>query len=607
MSHFRYYLALLLTALPVVPGRSAVLEPSDGAFQDNFGWSLGYSNNIAVIGTPWDNISRSDQGSAYVFRSIETATGTHTQNFKLIASDAAASDELGFSVSVFGTSAIVGAAYDNGTRSDQGSVYLYRNLDTATGSTVTETAKLIASDPTASAYFGFASSLNGNTALIGASGATVDDNSNQGAAYLYRNLNTATGTATQNAKLVSSNGETYDSFGSSVSLDGTMGLVGAYNTSAGGNAYLFRDLDTATETISEDVVLQASNAYVNMGFGAIVALKGSTGLVSGAQEVYLFRDLDTATGTVTENARLAASDNKPDLDLFGTAIAFSGNTAIIGDAYHNMVVADMGAAYLYLNTDTASGTVTENVKIIRSNGEGNDYFGASVALEGDTFVIGAYFAGKSNGTYSGVAYTGSVKSLTTLDDGNKSVTIKGISFESRQDWVVGEHTSANSVTLSAGDSAMVTEAGKAVYVGRNAGSDANLLNIKGQLIANEVYIGSLEGNTGNMLRLENTATFTLEAIRLADGNILSLAGNYATFEEIALYLDETKLQIWTEGLWETVNGSNFAELIRWNYSTGYTDITAVPEPSTWVVIGIGGFILVFGRLCRRRSAVGRYF
>lgn len=585
-----YRLSTALLALLAFPCsvQAATLEPSDGAFQDQFGWALGYSNNIAVIGAPWDNIARSDQGSAYVYRSVETATGTVTQNFKLTAGDAAASDELGSSVSVFGTSAIVGAAYDESN--DRGSVYLYRNLDTATGPTVTQNAKLIASDPTSSANFGVATSLYENTALVGAYGATVNGNSSQGAVYLYRNLDTATGTVTQNAKLIASDGSESNWFGAYVSLYGTMGIVNAYNTSPAGSAYLYRNLDTATGTVTEDAKFANSDGA---GFNGPLSMDGTNALLAAGPDTYLYRNLDTAGGPLQEAAKLSFSNET----IYGaTAIALSGTNAIVGDGYQEN---SMGAAYLYTGLDTVSGSVTENVKIIRSSREGNDYFGASAALEGDTFVIGAYFGGKSNGTYSGTAHTGSVASLTTLDAGNAARNISGISFISQQDWVIGKATSGNSVTLGEGDTADVRAGGKAVHVGQNAGSNSNLLTINGTLLANEVYIGSIDGNSGNMLQLNEGASFEIAVFRLAYGNTLSIEGDYSDFASLMLYLGASSLQVWDGGLWETVDEDNYEDLISRNYSAGYTAVEAVPEPSAWLLMVLGGIVLALLR--RRRS------
>lgn len=574
---------LLVAALPS-SGQAAGLQASDGQFQDSFGWSVALEGNTGLVGAIWDDgassSSTAERGAAYLFRNLDTATGTITESVKLTASDAKNGDDLGTSMALVGNTALVGAAaFDKGGK---GSAYLYRNLDTAPA-TVTQTAKLSALDLTSGAMFGYAISMDGTMALIGAPRENIGDNDMQGAVYLYRNLDTVTGgTINQTAKLVSSEGETWGMFGDYVSLSGNMGIVIADNFD-GGSAYLYRNLDTTTQTlITEDAKFQNTN---NEGFTGPASLKGTNAVLLAGANAYLYRNLDTAEGPLQEAAILSFSD--PTI-YGGTSLAFSGSTALIGDHYQ----ADVGAAYLYLGLDSATGARTEDVKIIATHGEGNDRFGISVSLDGDRFIIGADGA---NGkvVYSGKAFYGTVSSLTTLDMGNTSRDISEISFSSKVDWIVGKTTSGNTVTLGADDRAEILAAGKAVYVGQNSGANSNILSIKGNLVANEVYIGSIDGNTGNTLRFEETASFTITTLRLAAGNTLLLKGDYADINSLLLYLGETSLTLWNHGIWETVDAENYAELISQNYSSGYTSIEAIPEPTTWMFLALGaiGFFL----------------
>jgi hypothetical protein len=129
--------------------------------------------------------------------------------------------------------------------------------------------------------------------------------------------------------------------------------------------------------------------------------------------------------------------------FLGDDISLSGGTGLVGAANKD---SGRGAAYLYRNLDTAAGAVTENVEIRASSRSANDYFGRSVALEGDTFAIAGSLTedrvySTGNLEYgdiiipvtTGKVFVGSVKSVTTLDDGNTSKTISGISFVSRED------------------------------------------------------------------------------------------------------------------------------------------------------------------------------
>lgn len=125
---------------------------------------------------------------------------THAQ--MLIASGGEAGDSFGNSVSVAGSIALVGAeSHDYGTNISQGLAYVFRDLNTATG-TVSQNVQLTASDGAAEDFFGSSVSLSGTTGLVGARWGDVGVNGMAGAAYVFRNLDTATGTIIQNAKLI---------------------------------------------------------------------------------------------------------------------------------------------------------------------------------------------------------------------------------------------------------------------------------------------------------------------------------------------------------------------------------------------------------------------
>lgn len=95
--------------------------------------------------------------------------------------------------------------------------------------------------------------------------------------------------------------------------------------------------------------------------------------------------------------------------------------------------------------------------------------------------------------------------MTTLDTGNTSKVISGISFVSQEDWIVGKTTSSNQVTLSAGDSATVTVGSASISVSKSAGSNNNTLVINGSATTNQVNVGAI-GNSGNRLNIDGSVT-----------------------------------------------------------------------------------------------------
>ena len=181
------------------------------------------------------------------------------QQQKLTASDGAANDEFGNSVSLSadGNTALIGAPMLRlaAMRTRGRRMYLL-----ISGGTWSQQQKLTASDGAPNDAFGISVSLSadGNTALIGAWNATVGANMFQGAAYVFVRSG---GTWSQQKKLTASDGAADDGFGSSVSLsaDGNTALVGAIFATVGANsdqgaAYVFvnkwRDLEPASKAHS---------------------------------------------------------------------------------------------------------------------------------------------------------------------------------------------------------------------------------------------------------------------------------------------------------------------------------------------------------------------
>lgn len=521
---------------------AAGLFASDG----NTGWLTGISagaspsaGGMGLLGAPYANTTLSaNSGAGYLFRNLDPATGNLTQDAKLSASDATLGIQLGWSAALSGNMAVLGAIQGLNTSSiNAGAAYLFRNLDTASGN-ITQDAKLIASDGASGHMFGYGSALWGTSAVIGARFGTGIASST-GAAYLYRDLDTASGNVFQNAKLIASDGATNDGFGTAVGMHGTMAVVGAPSKNAAGptsgRAYLFRNLNTATGTVTQNAILTASDLSTNWIFGYSISVSGDAALIgayranataSSAGAAYLYRNLSTANGTMTENAKLIASDGAA-TDDFGYSVALSGNFGIVGARWDDITYTNQGSAYLYRNLGTASGNVTESVKIWATDAFTENRFGVSVSLDedGDLFVIGAnrwpQLSGSPNSI--GKGYTGSFRSLTVMDLGNAARSIDWLQFVSREDWVIGQNSSNNTVTLRATSAGNVTAPGMAIYVGRNAGDDHNGLIIEGSLTANTLIIGH-GSNAGNYLTYNSTGSIVNTGSGPVGGNLTINAG-----------------------------------------------------------------------------------
>jgi uncharacterized repeat protein (TIGR01451 family) len=167
-------------------GQVAKLTSSDGNEFDAFGSSVSMSGDTVVVGAQSHKIGgNSNQGAAYLFGQNQGGTNNWGQIKKLTASDGAAGDFFGFSVSVSGSTAVVGArAEDSGANTDQGAVYTFRR-DQGGADAWGEVSKLTASDGADGDQFGWSVSASGDTTIVGADFHDIGGNLDQGAAYVF--------------------------------------------------------------------------------------------------------------------------------------------------------------------------------------------------------------------------------------------------------------------------------------------------------------------------------------------------------------------------------------------------------------------------------------
>ncbi len=313
---------------------------------------------------------------------------------KLTASDGTASDRFGISVSVSGDTAVVGAPHEAVEgRPQQGAAYVF----TRVGGSWVEQAKLVAADGAAADRFGTAVGVSGDTVVVGAFLGDVGVNPDQGSAYVFSRTG---GTWTEQTKLTASDGATGDNFGFFVAVSGDTVVVGSYWDDVGanldqGSAYVFV---LGGQTWTEQAKLTASDGAMVDTFGHRVALTGDTAIVGGSEAAYVFT---RSRGTWTEQAKLTASDGATG-DNFSSWVSVSGNTAVIG-AFFDEVGSNpqQGSAYVFTR---AGGIWTEQAKLTASDGASADLFGRSVAVSGDTVVVGAQYDDIGDNNEQGSAY-----------------------------------------------------------------------------------------------------------------------------------------------------------------------------------------------------------
>ncbi len=318
----------------------AKLTASGAAAEDQFGFSVSISGDVAVMGARFDHDVGVFSGSAYVFR----FDGTNwIEEAELTASDAAAWDEFGFSVSISGNVAVIGAPLHDHAGSNFGSAYVYR-FD---GTEWIEQTQLTPSDAAAGDIFGWSVSISGDVAVVGAifgDGNVADS----GSAYVYRFDGT---NWIEEAELTASDAAWRDAFGFSVSISGNVAVIGAPgNDDAGldfGSAYVFRFNGAAWV---EEQKLTASDAAAGDWFGYSVSISGDVALIGAIQYVnggpgsaYVYQFDGT---NWVEEAKLAASDAAAE-HLFGKSVSISGDVAVIGAPGNYDAGTSSGSTYVF--------------------------------------------------------------------------------------------------------------------------------------------------------------------------------------------------------------------------------------------------------------------
>jgi len=410
---------------PYIVSQTAILNASDAAASAYFGQSVAISGNTAVIGAYNVSVNaKNSAGQAYVFTN---SGGSWTQTAILDASDAAVGAKFGQSVAISGNTAVIGAyGAPVGANASAGQAYIFTN----SGGSWTQTAILNASDVAGGAQFGQSVAISGNTAVIGAYGATMGANTSAGQVYIFTY---SSGSWTQTAILNASDAATNDHFGFSVGLsdDGDNAVIGATGVAVNlednaGQAYVFQNNGGTWTQVA--LLNASSDAEEDAALGRSVAISGNTVVLgaSGAQSfagrAYVFT---SSGGSWTRTAILNASDAAGG-GQFGFSVGLSDdeNTAIIGanDAKGT------GEAYIFQNN---GGTWTQTAILNASDAAANTQFGQSVAISENTVVIGSSWAASGGKSRAGKAYVFSLSSpLTSSGSGADTAgdTGRSISF-----------------------------------------------------------------------------------------------------------------------------------------------------------------------------------
>ena len=274
---------------------------------------------------------------------------------------------------------------------------------------------LTALDGSAGDWFGYTVAVSGDTAIVGAPARAVGANEAQGCAYVFVRSGTEW---VQQQKLVADDGAAGDLFGTAVAISGDTAIVmpcGFTHPDGDGgktsSVYVFTR-SGSTWTQQQEIVTPHvpgddegdDGAY---DFGSAVALSGDTALIGGVSGGYpegYYYDKHLAFVYVREGAswRLQQEIKAP-TDGIGArgfddyTVALSGDSALIGAPGRG----ECGTVYFFARSGTSWSQTEE---LVAGDGAAGDAFGWTVALSGSTAVIGAPNCFLGTSAAQGAAY-----------------------------------------------------------------------------------------------------------------------------------------------------------------------------------------------------------
>ncbi|KAA3598077.1 MAG: hypothetical protein DWQ06_13345 [Calditrichaeota bacterium] len=325
------------------------LVASDGETEDYFGEEVDVSGDFVIVGSPYDDGLYKDSGSAFIFH---RTGGKWTLQEKLNSDAYFSRNNFGQSVSIDGNYAIIGASGDNDVPEGSGSAYIF----VRSGTSWNQQAKLTAKIPQKNAHFGTSVSISNNYAIIGAPFENYSNKENEsvGAVYVFKRI----GKKWLQTTKLSAKGTRSSSFGKEVSISGDNIIVSAKTTfkeNSIGAVYIFHKNQNKwlleSKLISEQ--LKETNAKINrVFFGSSVTINENYAIVGAMYSG--FKEKTTGSASVYHRVNkkwlllsIIRSSDIAPLDYFGCAASISKNYYIIGAAWKESKEFGTGSAYIY--------------------------------------------------------------------------------------------------------------------------------------------------------------------------------------------------------------------------------------------------------------------
>jgi len=292
-----------------------------------YGWDVAMTDSVAVIGAP-SYVDSHDRRIGAAYVCERAPSGQWVQTDLLLAADRAGGD-FGNTLAIHRDTIVVGAPGDNPHGFASGSAYAFAR---DAGGGWTQTAKLIPSEGRTFQVFGWSAAVGNGVILIGAYGdrgaAPV-----AGAAYVFEP--DGLGGWVQTQRIFAPDPDNSDFFGVAAALDGNLAIIGAENHNAGGEncgAAFVYSFEPGGEWVLSGT-LTASHPSPNGEYGHVVAIRGNIALVAAPFKSRRDAngDLISQAGEVEVYAVGPDRDGDGEMDVCGCREAYGGLDGILGN------------------------------------------------------------------------------------------------------------------------------------------------------------------------------------------------------------------------------------------------------------------------------------
>lgn len=343
------------------------------------GQSVAIDGDIVLVGAPGDSVHGSDAGAVHVWR---RTAGVWDFQETIRPLSVAAGDSFGQAVAISEGVALIGAPGDDDHGLNAGLVYVFVTGTTGWSQQQSFSGSLVNPGDA----FGSAVAMDGNTAVIGANRDDTSAN-DAGAAYVMKRGTSFWG---EQAKLLAPNAAANDQFGVSVALDGDLAVIGApaadTNGVNSGAVYVF---ERSGNTWDGGVQLPGvGNSWFD-GFGESVDTDGTRIVVGAPGDDSIAVDAGSAWSFVNDgSAWVLEGGFAPQLsggERLGSSIAIAGDTLVVGAAGEDYVNSDDGSVHAaeWGGLAWVSAERTGN-----PNGGISDALGSALAADEDLVVVG---------------------------------------------------------------------------------------------------------------------------------------------------------------------------------------------------------------------------